>query len=84
MRSPRPISILLILPAVGEHSSPEVQIRTHLWLTCPPVPGSIEVSEAFATIEERGLAVSLRDSLTGAIKWQITDEGRSALASRGL
>lgn len=84
MRTPLPISILLILRAGGEHLTPEAQIRTDLRLTCQPVPGSIEVSEAFATIEERGLAVSLRDSLTGAIKWQITDEGRSALASRGL
>ncbi len=84
MRTPTTIPILLILRAGGEHLTPEPQIRTDLRMQCQPVPGSIEVSEALASLEERGLAVSLRDSLTGVIKWQITDEGRSALASRGL
>lgn len=84
MRTPLSIAILQILRAGGDHLTPEDQIRTDIRLSRQPIPGSIEVSEAFAALEERQLAVSLRDTLTGQVKWQITDEGRAALASRGL
>lgn len=84
MRTPTTIAILLLLRAGGEHLTPEEQIRTDLRLSVQPVPGSVEVSEALAQLEARGLAVSLRDELTGQVKWQITDEGRAQLASRRL
>ena len=84
MRTPLPISILVILRAGGDHLTPAEQIRMDLRLSVQPVPGSVEVSEALDQLADKGLAVSLRDSITGQVKWQITDDGRAQLASRRL
>lgn len=78
------LTILKFLRAGGDLLTPETQLRDDLRVSVSPPPTSVEISEALDLIEERGLAVSLRDDLTKEVKWQITDNGRAQLAKRNL
>ena len=78
------LHILRLLRAAGDLLTPEAKIRSDLRLGVTPPPRHSEVSEAFDRLETAGLAISVRDQLTGAVRWQATDGGRAALAARGL
>lgn len=79
-----PLTILQMLRQVGDLLVPERQIRTELRLSVSPAPTGSEMSTALHQVEASQLAVSVRDSLTGDVRWKITDAGRAALAERGI
>lgn len=79
-----PLTILQMLRQVGDLLVPERQIRTDLRLSVSPAPTGTEMSTAFHQLEWHQLAVSVRDTITGEVKWKITDAGRAALAERGI
>lgn len=79
-----PLTILKFLRAGGELLTPETQLRDDCRLAVSPPPTGMEISEALNQVESEGWAVSVRDSLTRAVRWQITDAGRAQLAKRGL
>ncbi len=62
----------------------EDQLRTDLRATVTPAPTGSEISTALNTIEKHQWAVSVRDAITGDIRWRITDAGRAELAARNL
>jgi hypothetical protein len=62
----------------------EDQLRTDLRMFRNPPPTGTEVSESLSSLETRGLAISVRDTLTGAVRWRITDEGRAELSARRI
>jgi hypothetical protein len=78
------LTILKFLRAAGDLLTPETQIRDDVRLTVAPAPTGLEVSEALNRIEGEGWAVSIRDSVTKIVRWQITDLGRVQLTKRGL
>lgn len=78
------LTILKFLRAGGDLLTPETQLRDDVRMAMAPPPTGTEISEALNLIEQRGLAVSLRDDLTKEVKWQITDNGRAQLAKRNL
>lgn len=78
------LHILTILRTAGDLLTPEEQIRSDLRLGITPPPTRADANEAFRTIEDRDLAISIRDHLDDRIRWRITDKGRGELAARGL
>ena len=62
----------------------EEQIRLYLRATVSPAPTGTEVSQALNTIERAQWAVSIRDEITGDIKWRITEAGKAEAAARAL
>jgi hypothetical protein len=78
------LTALKYLRVGGDLLTPETQLRDDLRLAVSPAPTGVEISEALNHIESSGWAVSVRDELTGAVRWQITDLGRVQLAKRGL
>lgn len=79
-----PLHILILLRQAGELLTPETQLRTDLRVLVTPVPSGVDVSEAFNRIESEKWALSVRDTVTGIVKWKITDAGRVILAERNL
>lgn len=79
------LRILLLLRAAGDDLlTPEAQLRTDLRYAVRPVPLGSDFNQAFGDLDERGLAVAVRDKLDGTVRWKITDAGRAALAERQL
>lgn len=78
------LTILKFLRAAGDLLTPETQIRDDVRLVVAPAPTGLEVSESLNRIESDGWAVSIRDQVTGIVRWQITDLGRVQLTKRGL
>lgn len=78
------LHILEFLRAAGDMLTPESQLRTDVRLSVAPPPTGSEISESLNMLEKEGWAVSMRDKLTGQIRWTITDEGRAQLAKRHL
>lgn len=78
------LSLLRILRAAGELLTPEQQLRCDLRLTVSPPPTGLEIGEALNRAEDAGWAVSVRDPVTGQVRWQATDLGRVQLSKRGL
>ena len=75
---------LRVLREAGENLTPEDTLRVDLRSMISPPPLGAEVSAALHQIETRRLGVAVRDELTGAVRWKITDSGRAALAERGI
>lgn len=78
------LALLQFLRAAGDLLTTETQLRNDARLAVTPVPTGTEISEALNDLERRGYAVAVRDDLTGAVRWQITDLGRAQLAKRNL
>jgi hypothetical protein len=78
------LALLRILRAAGELLTPEPQLRCDLRLTYSPPPTGLEISDALNRAEDAGWAVSVRDPVTGQVRWQVTDLGRVQLSKRGL
>ncbi len=78
------LHILRILAAAKGMLTPEITIRMDLRQAVAPAPTLSEINAAFRVIEDRNLAVSMRDDLGDRVRWKITDEGKAALSERGL
>lgn len=78
------LNLLRFLRAGRGVSTPEEQLRDDARQVTTPVPSSVELNEAFQTLENSGWAVWTRDSLTHQIRWAITTEGEMELAKRKL
>lgn len=76
--------LLLILRRAGTLMTPEPTLRVDLRLVVSPAPSGTEISEAIDKCERNGWVISVRDDMTGELKWRITDAGRALLAERGL
>jgi hypothetical protein len=76
--------VLQILRQVAPLLVPETQIRNELRLTITPTPTGTEMSEALTYLDEHRLAIAIRDDITKAVRWRITDDGKATLAARGL
>lgn len=80
-----PLHILTLLQAAGpDLLTPEEILRMDLRQNITPAPTLAEINSGFREIEERRLAVALRDDLGRQIRWKITTAGRAALAERNL
>ena len=62
----------------------EEQLRIDLRATVSPAPTGTEISTALNTCERSQWAVSIRDGITGEIRWRITPAGEAELASRQI
>lgn len=78
------LPILKFLRAGEGVLTPETQLRTDLFQVVAPPPTKSEVDAALNRMEDRGWAVSVRDEITGVVRWRITDAGKAELAARGL
>jgi hypothetical protein len=78
------LTLLTFLRAGAPLLTPEGQLRMDARLAASPPPTGSDISAALNHIEDAGLAVSVRDPLTHAVKWKITDQGRAELAARGI
>lgn len=78
------LNLLRFLRAGRGVLTPEEQLRDDARQATAPAPSSIELNEAFQTLENNRWAVWKRDALTGQIRWAITDEGEVELAKRKL
>lgn len=76
--------LLRLLRANGDLLIPEDQLRFDLRLEFKPAPTTAEINDVLNAAESRGLAISIRDSITGEVKWRITELGRVALSERNL
>ena len=78
------LHILRLLAAAKGMLTPEITIRMDLRQAVVPSPTLTDINAAFRLIEERNLAVQVRDELGDRVRWRITDQGRAELAERGL
>lgn len=78
------LQTLSVLRDIDGNLIREDQLRTDLRATVTPAPTGSEISTALNTIEKHQWAVSVRDGITGDIRWRITDAGRAELAARNL
>lgn len=62
----------------------ETQLRTDLRATVSPAPTGTEISDALNVLSRSQWAVEVRDTVTGEIRWRITEAGRGELAARGI
>lgn len=78
------LHILRLLAAAKGKLTPEITIRMDLRQAVVPAPTLSDTNAALRSIEERHLAVSMRDDLGDQVRWRITDQGKAELAERGL
>lgn len=80
------LRILILLRSAGDLLTPESTLRMDIRFGGGSGPRDTvaEVNAAFNELEQRHLAVAIRDDLTNSIRWKITDAGRAALAERNL
>lgn len=78
------LHILRLLAAARGKLTPEITIRMDLRQAVVPAPTLSDTNAALRQIEERNLAVSMRDDLGDQVRWRITDQGKAELAERGL
>lgn len=76
--------ILRFLRAADGVSTPETQLRDDARLATSPPPSTADLNAAFTTLEDKGWAMSVRDPLTGQIRWVISGEGIAQLTLRKL
>lgn len=76
--------LLTQLKAAGGLLVPEPALRIQLRLSISPAPTGAEISDALNQCESKQWILSVRDEVTGDVKWKITDAGRGVLAERGL
>lgn len=76
--------LLVLLRRAGQFLTPEPTLRVDLKLAVSPTPSGTDISEAIDQCERKGWIISVRDDMTGELKWRITDAGRASLAERGL
>jgi hypothetical protein len=78
------LHILRLLAAARGKLTPEITIRMDLRQAVVPAPTLSDTNAALRAIEDRNLAVSMRDDLGDQVRWRITDQGKAELAERGL